>query len=212
MTIKQLGNIFILIIILHSCFSKPTDSNKYFGVKIKSYGPTGSVYTDTVGKQFGFRSIMFEITNDTLIPVSLQIKLPNEFIDLKPLTDNKYKVFLLPDTMTRDKQYDFLTDNHQVKTTLEKFLNKELYSTTLKKVIQPKETYKLRLGFLFNSSGVVRAELFSKGHQHDLSIPEKEILSNSNNAGIDLIIGVYYNVPGKRCYSLVPCGQLFYSN
>jgi hypothetical protein len=206
MTIKHLIYIFIIANIFNSCADKPT--NKYFGVQIKNYGPTGSVYTDTAGKQFGFRAMSFEITNDTLVPVKLQIELPNEFVALKPFTDNKYKVFLLPGTMTRDKQYDFATNNHQVSKILEKFLNKELYPTILKKVIQPGETYLLRLGFLFNPGGAARAELFSKGHQLKLYIPKEEIkFNNTNRNELEIVLGVTLDY---RNSSTISCGKLSY--
>jgi hypothetical protein len=210
MTIKHLFYIFILANTLSSCADKTPVSNKYFGVDIKNYLPSGSVYTDTSGKQFGFRAISFEITNDTLIPAYFKISLPNEFNTLSPLTDNKFRVFLLPDSMNAGKLYQ---NNSFASKELELFLQKDLFSTTLNVAIQPEKTYKLRLGFLFSPNGMTRAEIFSKGHELNLYIPKEEIkFSNTNKNGLEIMLGVTLNCRSSDCcYSTISCGKLAYS-
>jgi len=213
---RQFISLAILVLLLQACADKPSHSNEYYGVEIANKAPTGSVYTDSAKKAYAYRSINVYITNDTLIPVTLQIAFANTFIDLKPSQEDKYKVFLLPDSMTAEKQYDFATDNGHVSRGLELFLSRKLYaSAMLKKVIAPHETCIVRLGFLFNNSGgLTQAELFSKGHRCSLAIPEKEMnLSNNNKNGIDLVLGVTLNSGTPYVgYSAVSCGQLFFDN
>jgi hypothetical protein len=224
MFFRQFIFLFMLISLLQACADKPSDTNKYFGVQIKSMLPTGTIHKDLTGEASGFRSIIVYITNDSIIPVNLQITFPNEYVNLTPLAKDslkeffhqdsmnakvysKYKVFLLPDTLTDEKLYQ---ENSLPTEELEIFLNKELAAyTTLTKVVKPQETYKLRLGFLIRPDGQTRAELFSKGHKHNLSIPDKEIKFDSiNKEVLELMLGVtlYSN------YSIIPCGQLFYTN
>ena len=185
--------------------------------------PTGTIHKDLTGEASGFRSIMVYIINDSIIPVTLKITFPNDYINLRSAAKDsleeffhqdtanvkvhpKYKVFLLPETLPDDKLYQ---ESSLPTEELELFLNKELYAyTTLTKVIKPKETYRLRLGFLIHPDGRTRAALFSKGHKCNLSIPDQEIKSDSiNKNGIDLMLGVIL----YSDYSIIPCGQLFYS-
>jgi hypothetical protein len=219
---KKFIRIIVLILPFYSCADKSCDSdkpvytNKYFGVQITNNLLTGSMYADTAGAQYQYRSIIVDIINDTLIPVNLQIEFPNKFLKLNPSTRDKYKVFLLPDSMTTDRQYSIGADNGLVSKTLEILLDKELYEFSLKKIIRPGEKYKLRLGFLFDmNSGQTCAELFSKGHRQNLIIPEKEIKKSSTNKNtIELILDVAVN-PGQKnfvSYSALTCGQLSYSN
>jgi hypothetical protein len=186
--------------------------------------PTGTIHKDMTGGTNGFRNIIVYISNDSTIPVNLQIAFPNEYINLKQLAEdslkkffhtdsmrakvpNKYKVFLIPDSLKDKVLYQEYSSPSKE---LELFLNSKLDAcTTLMKVIEPKETYKLSLGFLISPDGLTRAALFSKGHQHNLSIPDKEIkFSDANKNGLDLILGVTL----YSDYSVIPCGQLFYSN
>jgi hypothetical protein len=219
MTLKQFIYILILLTLLHSCYEKH-DPDKYFGVQITNNLPFGSRYTDTTGIKYAYRSMLFYFTNDTLIPVNLQIEFPDTFISLNPSADSKYKVFLLPDSMTREKQYGFAINNGQVSKELEQLLSKELFANKLtKNGIQPGETYILRLGFLFTYEGVTRAEIFSKGHKHNLPIPRNEIkIADSNKKGIDLMLGVVLYAPERfgtdtsDRYSVINCGRLFYDN
>jgi len=224
MTQRQFIFTGISLLLLYSCSHKPSADNKYFGVQIKSMLPTGTIHKNQSGEVSGFRSILFYITNDSIIPVNLHITLPDEYVNLKSLTSdnpreffhqdsmgeknyNKYKVFIIPDTLHDEKLYQ---ESSLPTEALEIFLNKERSAyTTMTKVIKPQETYKLRLGFLINPDGQTRAELFSKGHQHRLSIPAEEIKFNDANKNVlDLFLGVTV----FSDYSIIPCGQLSYSN
>lgn len=212
MTTRQLINLFILTVVLYSCADKPstqdktTEPNKYFGVQIKNHLPTGSIFIDSSGQRLGYRSIVADITNDTLVPINLQIEFPNKHIDLYPSTNNTCKVFLLPDSMTREKEYDY---NDSLTKGLKLAIDEGIYeSLTLKKVIKPGETYKLRLGFLISPDGLTRAEIFSNGHKHNLAIPDSAIKFSVNKSGIDLLLGVTL----FNDYSTISCGQISFSN
>lgn len=231
MTPKTIIKILLLPFLLFSCtdepsalemlkdINKPSGPYKYSGVRITNELPRGSEYKGDKGEMYAFRSTRTYITNDTLFPIHLKIEFPSKFITLKRLkdeaykelvqTDRYYRVFLLPDSMTPDKQFDFVTNNHYVSKDLEKFLDNELDAATiLKKVILPQETYTLNLGYLFKPDDVLtRAELFSNGHAHNLSIPANEInLKNSDIKGLELKLGINVNPP--YYYSTFNCGKI----
>lgn len=209
---RYLINLLLLTFALYSCTDKPStqdktpEQNKYSGVRIKNYLPTGSIYIDSSGERHGYRSIVVEITNDTLVPINLQMKFPNKYIDLYPSTTSAYKVFLLPDSIIPEKEYD---NNDSLTKGLKFGIDEGIYeSLTLKKIIKPGETYKLRLGFLVNPDGLTRAELFSKDYKPNLAIPDSAIKFSNNKNEIELLLGVTLN----KNYSTISCGQISFTN
>src|SRR4051794_40327431 len=88
--------------LLISCADNCSLSNKYFGVQIKSMLPTGTIYKITTGGEGGFRCIIIKITNDTVIPVRLQIDFPSIGIDLNPLPGHKHLTVFNNDTIATE--------------------------------------------------------------------------------------------------------------
>jgi hypothetical protein len=221
--VKHLISAFIVVSLLYSCTDasperdKTNGKNSYYGIQITNHLPTGSVYTDTTGTQLGFRSFVIDIKNDTLIPARLQIELPDTFMDLNPLEANPYtqaghftyRLFLLPGFATRENIYD--TASNGLAKDFQLFLDKGAYESSLKKVLQPGESYRMRFGFLFNPDGIARAELFSKGHPPSLAIPPGAIKFNSNNDGsnLELMLAV---MSFNSHYSTFSCGKVSFSN
>ncbi|MFL5765722.1 MAG: hypothetical protein ACJ77K_17380 [Bacteroidia bacterium] len=209
MKTRLLTNLFILCVLLYSCADKSSGQDKtdgYFGVQIKNYLPTGSGYVDSAGGRQGYRSIIVDITNDTLVPFNLKIEFPGKYIDLYPSKNSKYKVFILPDSLAKEKESD---SYDSINKPLKLYLDKVIYeSSTLEKVIKPGETYSLRLGFLISPDGITRAELFSKGHALKLSIPNKTVNLKNNKDDLDLMLGITLD----KEYSTISCGQISFSN
>jgi hypothetical protein len=134
------------------------------GVQIDMIGPRGSLYVDSTEKVYAFRSYEGTIKNDTTIPIEVHIDIPNTWTILKPNQGQKYIRFLLPDSMTSQKQYDFALDNRHVSPQLNNLINTKLdLLTTRSLMIQPNETFCFRLGFLvFPADGLFRADLYSQ--------------------------------------------------
>lgn len=201
---------FILSVLFYSCASNTTIENKgpapesYRGVQIKNALPTGSVYIDSSGQKTGYRSVVIEFTNDTMIPVHLQLLLPPEFISLPGPANWKYKVFLLPDNIVN--QYE---DNDSLSNDLTSYLdNQSALISTLRKSINPGERYKLKLGSLIYPDGLARIAIFSKGHKHSLSIPDSaagNILEDSEKE-LNLLLGITLN----ETYSVIPIGKILF--
>ena len=187
------------------------------GLKIE-YGPNlGATHTDTLGAKHFYVHSTAIITNDSIIPIHLQLALSNEYDFPTFCGDtNKYKVFLLPEELTPDTatiynnivngQHDFLNtplDNPKI---LNKTLNTGEYCVVTIGVLIPKPT---------NCAAVPRA-VFShdnEGLYHTCDIQlNQAILTNPQ-----LEIGVkleYYNrrkfiTPEDGC-AIIPFGQISY--
>ena len=115
------------------------DPNKHLGMKSGlriEYGPNlGAGHTDALGVKYFYVHSTAIITNDSTIPIHLQLALANESEFPAFCGDtNKYKVFLLPEELTPDTatlynnivngQHDFL--NSPLANS--KILNKTLHS------------------------------------------------------------------------------------
>ncbi|MBC7861750.1 MAG: hypothetical protein IAF38_02175 [Bacteroidia bacterium] len=184
----------------------------HFAVSILNEGPNGSVYTDSAGKNFAFRSYRACIINDTIIPIELAINFAADSVALLPKSDRYLRVFLLPDTMTPDKLYDFEANNGFVSEGLKSFLNTGLTKATiLKTTIKPKENYYVNIGTLFYpSGGLTGAGLFINGRGHTIPfVPTQATKTDAKNKTEQgLIFGIGIDPPHN--YSLIPCGQIVF--
>jgi hypothetical protein len=203
---------FVATILYYSCVDTPLDHHnipepdKYPGVRIQNHLPSGSVYIDSAGERQGYRSFVIDIINDTLLPLYFQIDFPRRYIDLDRSTNSKFKVFVLPDSMTREKEY---TPNDSLTEGLKLVINERIKGlSAVRKIIRPGETYKLRLGSLFKPDGLARAELFSNGHQHQLSISGNPVKPTENKNDLDLMLGVAL----YDHYSAITCGKISFTH
>ncbi len=165
--------IFYLVVLLSfilSCSNESGDKKnvpvkRNAGVQITNKRTGGLGYKDSTGNNYSFRSTEVFIKNDTLVPIKIHFNIPTTWTELEPKQGQKYRCFLLPDSMTVDKQFeahDFATG--QPNTRLNNLINNkldQLVSRTL--TIQPNQTISLRLGFLITSTeGTFNASLFSQ--------------------------------------------------
>lgn len=201
---------FILSVLFCSCANNTTTENKdptpekYRGIQIKNAFPTGSIYNDGSGEKLGYRSVVVEFTNDTVIPAHLQLVLPPEFISLPGPANWKYKMFFLPDSI--DKLYG---DNDSLSKDLTSYLgNQSELISNLSKAINPGEKYKLKLGCLINPDGLARIAIFSRGHKHSLSIPDSSAgnISQDSDIELNLLLGITLN----ETYSVIPVGKILF--
>ena len=164
-----------------------SDTNSF--IKILNSGPRGGGYTDRTGKKFGFRIFQTHITNDTIIPIELNINFSRDSIWFLPKSDKYIKVFLFPRSMTPDKQEE--ADANFGVTRVDSFLDTGLTKpTTLKITIKPKEDYVLYIGALLHPPDRrARARLFVNGQNLFYSISIDPPLDSA----------------------LIPCGQVVFS-
>jgi hypothetical protein len=189
------------------------------------YGPNlGTTHTDPLGTRYFYVHSTAIITNDSIIPIHLQLALSNEYEFPTFCGDtNKYKVFLLPEKLTPDTatvynnivngQHDFLNTPLDNPNTLNKTLNSGEYCVVTIGVLIPKPA---------NCAAVPRAVFLHDNiglyHTCDWQLPA---YPNGGNQAIitnpQLEIGVkleYYNQrkfisPEDGC-SVIPFGQISY--
>lgn len=194
--------------------SKPTHlSDKYYGTYISNSARRGHIYTDSTGTEYFYSYINVRIANDSLIPMNIKIAFSKDYYQPTPTNGQKFKVFLLPEFMTPEKQTDFKV--------LNKFLDDGLESSiTIDRVVKPKETCSLNIGFLTELKSTLNPSpfvLFTKGHkQHFESISDSVInqVSSAKNQ-LTLMLGLDFFPLGQdliKHYAIIPCGQISYLN
>ena len=106
MTVKYF--IQLLFILLYSCSSNlvKTDfgkGEKQFGFHIENGPRQGFQYFDSTKTEYNYRYYTITITNDTIVPILLQINFDKT--DILVNDSVKSKIFLLPRHLTPDKQH-----------------------------------------------------------------------------------------------------------
>ncbi|HKR05848.1 MAG TPA: hypothetical protein VJY62_14530 [Bacteroidia bacterium] len=164
--------ILIFLIFIYSCSDNTSHYDRHHGIKILTRGPRGSNYTDSTGKEFGFRIFKTHIINDTVVQAELTINFSNDSVLLIPndsipslnipTSDRYVKVFLFPRSMTPDKHEEVY--NYGI-TGVESFLDTCLGKPTFLKItLQPKQDYILYTGaLLYPAFGSARSKLFING-------------------------------------------------
>lgn len=214
--------------IAYSCFNKTTenvvqpenDANRQIkpksGLKIE-YGPNlGTTHKDDLGLSLFYLHSTATITNDSTIPIQLQFALSNEYEFPAFCSDEKYKVFLLPEELTPDTA----TIYNNIVNGQHNFLNTPLDKpSVVNKVLDPGEYCVITIGTLTpkpsNCAPVPRA-IFS----HDTMGAYQGCVRLSNekiSTGPQMDIGVkleYYNqrkfiAPEDGCV-VIPFGQVTY--
>jgi hypothetical protein len=167
--------------------SRYTDSTGIV-VIIQNSLPKGGSYTDSTGKNFGYRIFWYRVINETSAPLELTINFPADSFAILSSPDY-LKVFLPSDTMTLDKE----TLYSYGATGLISFLDTGLTKPTmLQRTINPKEACLFYIGALFTQGyGAARAGLVLK--EQDLFYRIRGIAPDLDSA-------------------LIPCGQIVFKN
>ena len=186
------------------------------GLKIE-YGPNlGTTHVDTLGRKNFYVHSTAIITNDSTIPIHLQLALSKEYEFPAFCNDKKYKVFLLPEELTPDTAtiYNGIVNGQH------DFLNTPLANPVpLNKTLKPNEYCVITIGVLIvkpaNCAAVPRA-IFSHDNKGLYSACDSQE-NQATSADLQLEIGVkleYYNQrkfipPGDGC-TVIPFGQISY--
>ena len=187
------------------------------GLKIE-YGPNlGTTHIDTLGIRNFYVHSTSIITNDSTIPIHLQLALSSEYeLPTYCGDSNKYKVFLLPEELTPDTatlynnivngQHDFLNAPLINSATINKILNSGEYCVVTIGVLVRKPTNCAavpRAVFSHDNKGLYRA-CDSQLNQAILTDPLLEI-------GVKL---EYYNqrkfIPPEDGCVVIPFGKISY--
>ncbi len=230
--------IFLLICILLSC-SDNQDSiehhlfERHYGVYFDHSMRTGSGFKNSLNEDCFFFNVRALITNDSTIPLNVNINLPKDSLVVIPLHEPKFIALILPESMTNRKQRG---ENGQISDELKLLIDSLLTKPiSIIKTINPKESCVVNLAILMNNKYDLNPyfSIFSAGHKPHpwprkaklhpadlsdsiLSIPYSAIHnSNSQDNNLQIYLGVrHYNFDqtkdSLKPYTVVPCGQLTY--
>lgn len=205
-------NLIILFVTftLYSCVNNTPKEHlhkKFSGIYIDHGRREGLFYMDKKGLKYNYRNITTTITNDTIIPIQIKIALSKEYNYPAPFNNQKFKVFLLPETMTAEKQYKNNLLNNYLDAEVENAYN-------INKTIYPKKEYSITIGVLTNIDYVDPGQLslMTKKLKPRFFVHDSLInIAISNSNPFDLFLGLdftkEYTNP-KNCYSVIPCGQI----
>jgi hypothetical protein len=228
--------VVLLVLVLNSCSNKnPHLYEKYYGIYIDHSLRQGSGYKDSTGIKYWYFYVKTIITNDSLVPAHVRLNFPKEFYQTNFSDSEKYKVFLLSDSMAIENESK---DYYLVSGELKKYFDSGMeIPFVLDTVLKPKEECTVYIGFITKVNNGISPylSLFSRGHQphfwsskakfaglaptdSSLSIPDsainKFIVPTEKQLSLFLgvsIINSRINGPVKY-YNIIPCGQISYSD
>ncbi|MCW3072844.1 MAG: hypothetical protein JWO44_2734 [Bacteroidetes bacterium] len=204
-------------------------SEKYLGTYITNGKRRGGFITGSAlyskETSYFYCYITARITNDSTIPMHIEIAFSKEFYHPTPPNGQRFRVFLLPETIIGVGQLSkgsphiaidpafakniIVDDNQELRNCLDTPL-------TLNKTINPKEECIVNIGFLiedkFDSFNPIPFALFAKDDRHYFaSIPDSainQVISVKNQLPLLLGLGNWH----KKDYCIIPCGQISFSN
>ena len=134
----------------------------------------GLKYTDPNGKVYVYAIFWTRIINETANPFRFTIDFPADSFELPSSLGRYFKLFLPSDTMTFEKEHLFNYGLPELKSFLDKGLQK---ASSLKRTINPKGSSAFYVVTLFNRGvdGTLRTGLSLKGQNLFYRINDKEI-------------------------------------
>ena len=165
----------------------------------------GSGYTDLLGTNYNLRVNPITITNDSTIPIHVQITFSKEYDYPIAYGDEKFKVIPLPKEWAQNRTTDSMFDSMFEK--LPNYIDKPVLNET----VEPGEKINLAIGTLYPIPGdnwsVVPNELFA--HSDGGIFPTCDWLMKedpSSNPEIALGLKLVFT---QSCI-IIPCGQISY--
>ncbi|MDN5204228.1 hypothetical protein QQ008_22745 [Fulvivirgaceae bacterium BMA10] len=161
----------------------------------------GTSYTDSLGTDYNLRYIPITITNDSTIPVHLQIAFSKEYDYPAAYGDEKFRVFLLPKEWA-----DTITITNSMFDELKNYIDRPLLNET----IEPGEKCVVAIGTLYSrptNCGVLPNALFLQ-NKGDLYHECDGLINQDKSTNSQLALGLKLDLCG-RC-TLIPCGQISY--
>ena len=210
----------LIVLIVCSCSTQTSKdeqqtvkgTNPHLGSKnglLIDYGMNqGITKKDTLGTQY--RYITATITNDSTIPIHLNLALSKEYDYPATYGEQKYKVFLLPKELTPDTAAIY--NNIPVGNFLDRCLDKPYI---LNKTLKPGEYCVITIGTLFLEKPyqVVPRAVFTQNNK-DLYLECDSLINAKMSTNPHLEIGLKV-VFCTKCdvydsCMIIPCGQISY--
>ena len=189
----------LIVLIGCSCIQQPSNS----GLLIENGINRGISYTDSLGTNYSIRYIPITITNDSTIPIHLQMAFSKEYDYPIAYGNQKFKVFLMPKEWATDR--GTITDSMVVE--LKIYIEKPLLNET----IEPGEKYLLAIGTLYPNpakiSGVLPNLLFAQSNGDNFQSCDFLMdQDKSTNSKLALGLKLVFN---ESCL-IIPCGKISY--
>ena len=151
--------------------------------------PRGGIkYTDPDGEVYGYAVFWTRIINETDNPLELKIDFLDSY-EVPSFPGKYFKILVLPDTMTRDKEDLFSYGL----TNLESFLDNSIHkSSSLKRAVNPKESsgfYVVILCLVEGAHGTMRTGLSLKGQYLFYRIKNDGSKSNTQSSDKEIHCG-----------------------
>jgi hypothetical protein len=208
-------NILGLLIVLMGCFpSQETPKDEMqaekglmspkSGLLFDNGINRGTTYRDTLGIDFNLRYIPITITNDSTIPVHLQIAFSREYNYPTAETDQKFKVIPMPK--------EWALDGVGVTDRMFNELKDYIDDPTLNETLESGEEFVFAIGTLYprppKTTGVLPKALFAHidagvFFSCDWLMKKEPSLNPPKVLGLKLVFG-------ESC-TVIPCGQISYS-
>lgn len=183
------------------------------GLKFENRPPRGTGFTDSLGSEYGIVHIKTTITNDSTIPIHLQMALPIEYSYPIPDDYHKFKIVLWPGLTEPPDLYSDSTGG-----ILENFTGNDLGSSNqFNQLLAPGEKYVVTIGTIFprlpKICSVVAYSFLEYNEKRNYASCEwKMDEEHSTNPQLSLGLQVGFCTSGQnyeRCM-IITCGQITY--
>ena len=223
----------LIVLFVCSCAQKPSekvdqiedDPNQHLDLsnklKIENRVNRGARYTDSDSIDYWLIHIASTITNESTIPIQLELAFSNEYEYPTEYGNQKFKVFILPDVFAVGgvsiiAENPFLTDSMQVE--IRDYLKNGIDSPyRIKKIIQAGESVVVSIGTQYAvsfSCAVFPNLLLLQSDFANFSACENLFVHNESSAA-QLALGLKLDFrPVKtveKC-TIIQCGQISYTD
>ena len=187
------------------------DPNQHFesksGLLIDNGINRGTGYTDSLGTDYNLRYMPITISNDSTIPIHLQIAFSKEYDYPSAFSDEQFKVIPLPKEWT-----DTILPTDGMIAELKNYIDKP----SVNKTLEPGAEFVLAIGtqYLPTGVGIVPNVLFAQSDSDNFqacdNLMNLDISTNPQLAlGLKLDIYLTRHRYPSACI-LIPCGQISY--
>jgi hypothetical protein len=208
----------IIVMFLSSCVQRTTrkDTNEIAanrtaefksGLTIKNGINRGTGYRDSLGVDYNVRYIPITITNDSTLPIKLDINFLKKYTNPLASSDNDFKIM----PMAREWAVDGgeITDNMFVD------LKEDIDNPRTNKILKPGEKLLIAIGTrYYRESGFASPlpeVLFVQGDSDSFQFCENMLFGERTKSNLELGLKLIFN-RGKKdehC-AIIPCGQISY--
>lgn len=180
---------------------------RYSGIYIDHGSMTGIWYSDRSGNIYNYRSVTSTITNDSTLPLHLDLSLPAKQYYPAPYSEQYYHIYIIPEAISGEH----IKNESKA---LKEFLDSaSSLNYTFRKIIPPKKELTLTIGVLSSSKSLTPGQmaLMSKEHKPHFVAHDSLITHAISEAKVlDLLFGIDFYKPANTIH-IIPCGKMWFT-